>query len=149
MQPATLSVRSTSQRIPKLQGRKEHLPWLLIRSTWLSPAMAGKVFHANLVAHTEGLRLHGVFSRSAERRAQAEADWGVRTYPTYEALLQDQQVDLVIVATPHDTHAPMAIQAVRAGKHVVTDKIMCLTLEEGRAMIEAARQAGVVFSVFH
>lgn len=111
--------------------------------------LAGKVFHATLVAHTEGLRLHGVFSRSAERRAQAGADWGVRTYATYEELLQDRQVDLVIVATPHDTHAPMVIEAARAGKHVVTDKIMCLTLEEGRAMIEAARRAGVVFSVFH
>jgi scyllo-inositol 2-dehydrogenase (NADP+) len=55
---------------------------------------------------------------------------------------------LVIVATPHDTHADLVTRACGAGKHVVVDKIMCLSVEEGEQMIAAARRAGVCFSVF-
>src|SRR6266542_613746 len=58
-------------------------------------------------------------------------------------------VQVVVVGTPHDTHEAMMVEAVRAGKHVVVDKIMCLTVAEGERMIAAAREAGVVFSVFH
>ncbi|MGH2367636.1 MAG: Gfo/Idh/MocA family protein, partial [Chloroflexota bacterium] len=72
----------------------------------------------------------------------------ITLHATYEALLADHQVDLVIVATPHDTHEMLVVQAAQAGKHVVVDKIMCLTVEEGERMIAAARAAGVQFSVF-
>jgi scyllo-inositol 2-dehydrogenase (NADP+) len=58
-------------------------------------------------------------------------------------------VDLIVIATPHDTHAPFAIQAAQAKKHVVTDKIMCLSVAEANAMIAAARANDVLLSVFH
>jgi scyllo-inositol 2-dehydrogenase (NADP+) len=111
--------------------------------------LAGRVFHAVLVQHTPELRLRAVFSRTPERRAQAgQAHSGVALYETYEALLDDPAVDLVVVATPHHTHEAMVVQAAQAGKHVVVDKIMCLSVVEGQRMIEAAQRAGVVFSVF-
>lgn len=111
--------------------------------------LAGRVFHATLVEHTPGLRLRAVFSRTAERRAQAAQEHaGTTVHDRYEALLDDPQVDLVVVATPHHTHEALVVQGAAAGKHVVVDKIMCLSVAEGERMIEAARRAGVVFSVF-
>jgi scyllo-inositol 2-dehydrogenase (NADP+) len=111
--------------------------------------LAGRVFHATLVSHTPGLALRAVCSRTEERRAQAGQQYpGIALHTTYDALLDDPAVELVVVATPHDTHAPLVIQAAQAKKHVVVDKIMCLTVEEGERMIAAAREANVLFSVF-
>jgi len=110
---------------------------------------AGRCFHAYLVSLTEGLNLYAVASRSPERRAQAEKDYGVKTYETIDQLIADDNVHLVIIATPHHTHAELAIKAMNAGKHVVTDKIMCMNVKEADAMIEAARKNNVMLSVFH
>jgi scyllo-inositol 2-dehydrogenase (NADP+) len=111
--------------------------------------LAGRVFHAVLVQHTPGLRLRAVCSRTAARREQAQREHsGIALHERYEALLDDPAVDLVVVATPHHTHEELVVQAAQAGKHVVVDKIMCLSVAEGERMIDAARRAGVVFSVF-
>lgn len=111
--------------------------------------LAGRVFHAPLVTHTPGLELRAVFSRTEERRRQAAERYpGLTTPDSYEALLDDPRIDLVVLGTPHDTHATMVIQAARAKKHVVVDKVMCLSVAEGREMIAAAQEAGVFFSVF-
>jgi scyllo-inositol 2-dehydrogenase (NADP+) len=111
--------------------------------------LAGRVFHATLVGHTPGLRLRAVFSRTAERRARAAAEHGgIALYESYAALLDDPRVDLVVVATPHHTHEGLVVQAAGAGKHVVVDKIMALSVAEGQRMIAAARRAGVLLSVF-
>ncbi len=61
----------------------------------------------------------------------------------------DSEVDGVILATPHDTHAPLAIAALDAGRHVVSDKVMCLNLTECDAMITAAERSGKLLTVFH
>jgi scyllo-inositol 2-dehydrogenase (NADP+) len=58
-------------------------------------------------------------------------------------------VDLVIVATPHNTHAALACQAMDAGKHCVVDKVMCLNGTEADAMLDASRRNNVLLSVFH
>jgi scyllo-inositol 2-dehydrogenase (NADP+) len=57
-------------------------------------------------------------------------------------------VDLVVLATPTSTHADLAVRALGAGKHVVTDKPMCLTLEECDRMIAAAEETGLLLNVF-
>jgi scyllo-inositol 2-dehydrogenase (NADP+) len=110
---------------------------------------AGRSFHTYLVGLEPRLRLHGVCARDAEKRAKAATERGCKTYETVEAVLADPQVDLVVLATPHDTHAPLAIAALQAGKHVVTDKVMCLNSVECNAMISAADQAGKLLTVFH
>jgi predicted dehydrogenase len=51
--------------------------------------------------------------------------------------------------TPHFTHAPIAIECMRAGKNVVVDKAMCLSVAEATAMIETAKKKGVMLAVFH
>lgn len=110
---------------------------------------AGRCFHAYLVSLAEGLTLCAVASRDPGRREAASREYRVTTCETLDHLLQDDRVQLVVIATPHDTHAPLAIQAMNAGRHVVVDKVMCLTTAEADAMIAASRRNGVLLSVFH
>ena len=111
---------------------------------------AGRHFHAYLIGLADGLNLYAVASRNAKRRESAAQDHpGVTLYETIDRVIADDGVDLVVLATPHDTHAELAIQAMDAGKHVVTDKIMCMNAQEADAMIEVSRRNDVLLSVFH
>ena len=74
---------------------------------------------------------------------------GLRTYTDVPALLADDGVDLVTIITPHNTHAPLALQALSAGKSVICEKPMCLTAGEATDMIAAAKKNQVMLSVFH
>jgi phthalate 4,5-cis-dihydrodiol dehydrogenase len=79
----------------------------------------------------------------AEARRRFERDFGGRTFGSVEALCADPSVEVVYVATPHQFHADHARVATARGKHVLVEKPMALTLEDCRAMIAAARAAGV------
>ncbi|HEY3329373.1 MAG TPA: Gfo/Idh/MocA family oxidoreductase [Capsulimonadaceae bacterium] len=74
---------------------------------------------------------------------------GIKTYSSVEALLADKDVDLITVITPHNSHADLAVKASKAGKHVVVEKPMAITVAECTAMIDAAKAAGKVLSIFH
>ena len=109
--------------------------------------LAGRVFHAPLLQATPGLRLHSVVSsRDAEIRASHPQ---VRVCAQASDVLADPAIDLVVIATPNDTHAPLAQAALRAGKHVVVDKPFALDLDQARAVAAQARDCGKVLSVFH
>ena len=110
---------------------------------------AGRSFHSYLVSLERRMRLVAVSARDTERRKQAEREWGVKTYPTAKSLFDDGEVDLVVVATPHNTHAELTIKALKAGKHAVVDKIMCMNAREADAMILARNQSKRSLSVFH
>ena len=108
----------------------------------------GRQCHTYLISRTPGLVLHGVVSASAEKRSQAEQDRHCRTYAAFEEALADPQVDVMVLATPNATHAGLAVAALQAGKHVVTDKVMCLDLAECDAMIAAGRASRRLLTVF-
>src|SRR3954447_6073491 len=111
---------------------------------------AGRSFHAYLLRFEPRLKLQAVASRAPERRERAEQDYpGVRTYETLEQMLEDSGVQLVIVATPHHVHAEECIRSMDAGRHVVVDKLMCLSTAEADRMIAARDRNRVLFSVFH
>ena len=109
---------------------------------------AGRAFHSYLIGLASGLELHGVASRNPETRARIVRERRCRAYESFEQVIADPAVDLVVLATPNGQHAPLAIRALDAGKHVVTDKPMCLNLAECDAMITAAQRNGKVLSVF-
>jgi len=85
----------------------------------------------------------------ARVRVASEDFPGIQTYRDVGELLADEGVDLVTLITPHNTHAPLAIQCLNAGKAVICEKPMCLTAQEATDMIEAANRNGVMLSVFH
>lgn len=119
------------------------------RTAVIGYGFAGKNFHAYLVSLTPGLKLHGVASRSPETREKILERGDCKAYASFEEALADPEVDLVVIASPNDQHAPQAIAALRAGKNVVVDKPMCLSIEECDAMIAAAKESGKVLSIFH
>lgn len=108
---------------------------------------AGAFFHAPLIAAEPGLALRRVAS---SRRQAIEADHpGVNVDANPATLIGAEDIDLVVIATPNQTHHPLAMQALAAGKHVVIDKPMALDPNEARELIAAAAKAGRMLSVFH
>ena len=118
------------------------------RTVVIGYGMAGEKFHCYLIDLSPGLTLHGASSRNAETRNRIVAERGIKAYDGLAAVLADPDVDLVVLATPNATHAELAVQALDAGKHVVTDKIMCLNLAECDRMIAAAERSGKLLNVF-
>lgn len=85
-----------------------------------------------------------------EAAAQARsAEYGVPYFTSYEDLLKQDNVEAVTLALPHYLHATVAIAALQAGKHVVTEKPMALTVGECDRMIAAAQAAGRQLTVSH
>ncbi len=82
-------------------------------------------------------------------RRQFVADFGGAAYASVDALCADPAVDAVYIASPHQFHVAHTVAATRAGKHVLVEKPMALTLAECDAMIAAARAAGVQLLVGH
>lgn len=86
----------------------------------------------------------------AERLKVAETDFpGIQTYSTVAEMLRKSDVNLVTIITPHNTHAKLALQCLKAGRHVVCEKPLAITTAECDAMIAAAKKAGVVLSTYH
>ena len=89
------------------------------------------------------------FTRTEATRLEFASRHGIKPAPSYEALLADADVDGLILATSHSSHAKLAIEAAAAGKHVFVEKPFTLNVEEGIRTIEAASAAGVVLQVGH
>ena len=99
--------------------------------------------HIEAIESIEDARLVGVYDALPELASATAARHGVRAYPSYEALLADAQTDAVCVCTPSHLHAPMALEAIAARKHVLIEKPVALTLESCDAVRDAARAAGM------
>jgi predicted dehydrogenase len=85
-----------------------------------------------------------------EERAQVAAERsGATAYTDYRQLLGREDIDMVTICLPNDLHAEASIAAAEAGKHVLCEKPMALTLEEADAMIETAEKAGVKLMIGH
>lgn len=108
--------------------------------------LAGSVFHAPLIQCEPRLRLTAIASSRTDdiRRAVPAA---VAT--TAEAVIADPSIDLVVIATPNTSHAPLAREALLAGKHVVIDKPMATTAAEADELIDLAKRQGRLLTVFH
>ena len=106
--------------------------------------------HANMMNNTEGISCVAVCDIDPERTKAAEADLpGVRTYNTVEDLVADEDVDLIANVLPHSFHCGPTVAAHNAGKHVVVEKPMCITIAEATEMITAAKENDVMLSVHH
>lgn len=117
-----------------------------INAALVGYGFAGQTFHAPFLTSTPGLALRWVVSRDAAK-VQAELP-GCRV-GSLDEVLADSTVDLVVIATPNDTHAPIARQALLAGKHVVIDKPFALDLVEAEALVELAEKQQRLLSIFH
>src|SRR6201989_2558357 len=102
--------------------------------------LAGQVFHAPFVSAVPGLKLEAIVQRKGD--AAAKAYPSARILRSVEEALKDAAVQLIVVATPNETHFDLAKQALFAGKHVVIDKPFATTSAEAGVVGEFAAEAG-------
>jgi predicted dehydrogenase len=74
---------------------------------------------------------------------------GIETYQDLGEMLEQSDVDLLAIITPHNTHAPLALQCLKAGRHVVCEKPLAITTDECDAMIAAAEENDAMLSTYH
>jgi predicted dehydrogenase len=99
---------------------------------------------ATALAESESGELVAVGSRDAERAGSFTAEFGVpRSYRNYEGVIEDEEVDLVYVATHHPFHREWAVRAADARKHVLCEKPMAVNHTDAAQIVEAARRNGV------
>lgn len=113
-----------------------------IRWGIIGPGTIARTF-ADGVAHSRTGKLVAIATRNPDKPGLAEGFPGARIINGYEALLTDQEVDAIYIATPHTGHAEWAIKAIRAGKHVLVEKPIALSAYDAEAIYHEAKKAGV------
>lgn len=121
-----------------------------VRVALIGYGLAGSVFHAPLIAATDGLVLDTVVTSNPERQEQARAEFpDVRIARSAEELWgRADELDLVVVASPNKTHVPLATAALLHGLAVVVDKPVAGTADTARALATLAEERGQFLSVF-
>ena len=104
-------------------------------------------WQARHVLASDYLELVGVSDVNKEREEYA-AEKGIKFYESNEALLADPAIELVIIATPNDSHKPLALAAMAAGKNVVCEKPVTMNSADLAEMIEASEKYGKLFTVY-
>lgn len=94
-----------------------------------------------------GVEIAGAAARDGEALRAAAREAGVHAYPSPEAALADPTVTAVVVATPSATHSALTMAALEAGKHVLCETPIALTVEDARAMETAAARTGRVLRI--
>lgn len=131
-------------------GQLAHLLTMAARVALIGYGLAGEAFHAPLIDSVDGLELAAVVTRDGQRRGRARAE-----YPSAEMFdgaddiwRRADEFELVVVAAPNRAHVPLTLAALEAGLPVVLDKPMAGGAEEGVRLVKAAREAGLMLTVF-
>ncbi|WP_434590051.1 Gfo/Idh/MocA family oxidoreductase [Streptomyces sp. A5-4] len=121
-----------------------------LRVALVGYGLAGSVFHAPLIAATEGLTLDTIVTSNDGRRDQAHTEFpDVRFVASPDELwTRADELDLVVIASPNKTHVPIATAALKAGLPVVVDKPLAGTAAEARELAALAKDRGLLLSVF-
>ncbi|MDR3288942.1 MAG: Gfo/Idh/MocA family oxidoreductase [Peptococcaceae bacterium] len=105
--------------------------------------------HAEAITTLPEAELTAVCDIVPERAQAFASQYKAQPYEKYEELLQRQDIDIVTIATPSGLHAEIGIAAAQAGKHMLVEKPMAMTLKSADALIAACRQARVKLGVIH
>lgn len=105
--------------------------------------------HAKAIAEYDGVNLHTFCDIKPERAANAVSKYGGKPASDFDKVICDKDIDVVHICTPHYLHAPMAIEALRHGKHVMLEKPVAMNSDEAEGVIKAAdesdRHIGICF----
>lgn len=108
--------------------------------------LAGRAFHAQVIRAVPGLRLAAILQRGENEAAVKYPD--VRVVRSIKELLAIREIRLVVIATPNETHAPIARTCLEAGRDVVVDKPFTTTLAEANELVELAKKLGRLITVY-
>ena len=103
-------------------------------------------WHAQCFLNSDAVHLSGIYDIDPSKSKQAE-DKGIRAYHSWQEVLADGEVDFVTLAVPNELHRPLAIEAMAAGKHVVSEKPVTLSSEDLQAIYDASYQYDRLFTV--
>lgn len=104
-------------------------------------------WHSELLETFDGrIALKGIYDINPDKLTMAKQD-GYTAYPTFDAMLADPDIDIVLVATPNDFHREYVVRALEGGKNAVSEKPVACTSKDLEAMIEAADRTGKFFTV--
>jgi UDP-N-acetyl-2-amino-2-deoxyglucuronate dehydrogenase len=103
--------------------------------------------HFEQISAIEGAKVVAVYSRKEEKAKSLAEKAGADWYTDYQEMLKRKEIDIVSIITPSGTHADMAIEAARAGKHVIVEKPMDISLEKAQQMIDVCRENHVKLSI--
>jgi len=123
------------------------MPEIPIRAAVLGYGLAGKVFHCPFISAVPGLELSAIVQRTGDAAAQAYPK--ARILRSADEALTDPTIDLIVVATPSETHFDLAAQALQAGKHVVVDKPITSSSKSARALVSLAKTHKRLLAPFH
>jgi Predicted dehydrogenases and related proteins len=119
-----------------------------VRIGVIGAGMIGNV-HLQTFGQLKDVEIAGVadaYQPAAERRAQ---EHGIRAYESPQALLDDASIDAVVIGVPNRFHAPLAIQALEQGKHVLLEKPMAISEEAAKSILDTQRRTGRVLMMAH
>ena len=117
-----------------------------IRVGLIGFGFVSKTFHVPLLEATDGYKITAVSSSHPADVKAVIPDVDVVSDP--KALATHSDIDLIVIASPNETHAPLAEAAMRAGRNVVVDKPFTITVDEARHLASVAREKNVLLSVF-
>jgi 1,5-anhydro-D-fructose reductase (1,5-anhydro-D-mannitol-forming) len=124
---------------------KNELRWALIGASDIA-----KTRMINAINSQPNSRVAAVFSSSADRAsAYAEENRIPKAYSRLESLLDDPEIDVVYISTTNELHRDQALAAASAGKHILCEKPLALSLDDAHQMLNAAQAANVVFGTNH
>jgi predicted dehydrogenase len=103
-------------------------------------------WHAEHAMRSDVVELAGIRD-IAEKRINAAREKGIRVYESLEEILADDSVDIVLCATPNDVHKDIVVQSLLAGKNVICEKPVALSVGDFDEMLAAAEKSGAHFSV--
>ena len=109
--------------------------------------LAGRVFHAPFVSAVPGFSLAAIVARHGDEAARAWPGAGILR--SADEAFASPELDLIVVATPNETHFDLARRALEAGKHVVVDKPFAASSAQARELIALATQRSLVLAPFH
>lgn len=102
-------------------------------------------WHTRYLLESDVAILSGIYDINPEKSKEAEAN-GIHAYASYEEVLEDSSIDFVTIATPNELHKPLAIQAMKAGKHVISEKPVTLSSEDLQEIFDASEKYGRLFT---
>jgi scyllo-inositol 2-dehydrogenase (NADP+) len=108
--------------------------------------LAGRAFHAQVISRVPGLRLAAILQRSGEEAAKAYPD--AKIVRSLDELLALPEIQLVVIASPNETHAPFARAALAAGRDVVVDKPFTTSYAEAVDLVNFAEKSGRFLTVY-
>jgi scyllo-inositol 2-dehydrogenase (NADP+) len=121
-----------------------------LRAAIIGYGLAGSVFHAPLIASTPGMAVASIVTANPERSAQAARDHpGAAVVPDVDEVLSPaSEHDFAVIATPNESHAPLALRALDAGLAVVVDKPLAPGAAQARELVEHAEGLGLPLTVY-